>query len=376
MIWPKIIKLFLSIGLIGLGFFAVVMLYSEESAEEANYVNVYNWYGVIPSEVLKQFETETGITIRYDLFDNNEVVEAKLFSGNSGYDVIFPSASPYVVRHIHAGVYQKLNKDLLPNLKYIDSRVNDKIRFADPSLEYAIAYYWGTYGFLYVEEEVLKRLPEAPVLSYRMLFDPEVVSKFSDCGITLLDEAVDVYPAMLAYLGMDPQSSREEDLAEAQKHLLKIRSYIKRFSSLRFLNEVVSGESCVAQAWSGDAHAAQEKADEVGRDVRIKYVVPEEGGSMWIDCMVIPKGAPHPKNAHKFINFLLRPDIGAKISNASKMAIANKQAMDYIEDSIRNDETIYPRDELLKKLRLDKPQSLAYDRLRTRYWTQFRAGKI
>lgn len=336
---------------------------------------MYNWYGVIPAELLKEFEEETGIKVRYDLFDNNEIVEAKLFSGNSGYDVIFPSASPYVVRQIEAGVYQRINKDLLPNLKYVDPDVNEKMRFADPGLDHAIAYYWGTFGFIYVEEEILKRMPDAPVHSYRMLFDPEVVSKFADCGVTLLDEAVDVYPPTLTYLGKDPRSDSPEDLALAQEHLLKIRPYIKRFSSMRFMNEVVSGESCLAQAWSGEAQSAQERADEVGRKVKIRYTVPQEGGTMWIDAIVIPKEAPHPKNAHKFINFLLRPDVSAKISNATHIAVANTAALEFVEEDIKNDPTVYPPKELLDRLELDRPQDVDYERKRTRYWTQMRVGK-
>lgn len=345
------------------------------SPKEDNYVNVYNWYGAIPAELLKEFEEETGIKVRYDLFDNNEIVEAKLFSGNSGYDVIFPSASPYVVRHIQAGVYQRINKNLIPNFKYVDGRINEKMRFADPGLDHAIAYYWGTFGFIYVEEEILKRMPDAPVDSYRMLFDPKVVSKFTDCGVTLLDEAVDVYPPMLTYLGKDPRSNSQQDLELAQNHLLKIRPFIKRFSSTRFMNEVVSGESCLAQAWSGEAQSAQARADEVGRKVHIRYTVPTEGGTLWIDAMVIPRGAPHQKNAHKFINFLLRPDISAKISNATHMAVANTAAMQFVEGDIAKDPTVYPPADLLERLELDRPQNVEYERKRTRYWTQMRVGK-
>lgn len=340
--------------------------------ESKRYVNVYNWYGVIPAPVLKQFEKETGITLRYDLFDNNEVVEAKLFSGNSGYDVIFPSASPYVVRHIKTGIYQKINKTLLPNLKHVDPQINEKMRLADPHLEYAIPYFWGTFGFLYVEEEVQKRFPNAPVDSYRMLFDPEVVSKFADCGVTLLDESVDIYPAVLAYLHKDPLSDSPSDLELAQQNLIKIRKYIKRFSSLRFINEIVAGDSCVAQAWSGDAQTAQEKATDVGRDVHIKYVVPKEGGIIWIDCIVIPVDAPHVREAHEFINFLLRPDISAKITNEMSVAIANRDSLTYVKESIRNDQTIYPRGEILESLTLDRPQSLEYERLRSDYMRLFK----
>lgn len=347
-----------------------------QQSDEDPYVNVYNWYAVIPQDVLKEFEEETGIKIRYDLYDNNEILEAKLLSGNSGYDVIFPSASPYVIRHIQADMYERLDKSLLPNFKYVDQDVNEKLRFADPELDHAIAYYWGTFGFLYVEEEILKRFPNAPVDSYRLLFDPEVVSKFSDCGVTLLDEAVDVYPQVLTYLGKDPRSENLQDLEEAQEHLLKVRPYIKRFSSLRFLNEIVSGESCLAQAWSGEAQAAQERADEVGRKVHMKYTVPKEGGVMWIDVVAIPKGAPHLKNAHLFINFLLRPDISARVTNATNIAVANTQSLEFVHEKLLNDSTVFPPRELLQKLELDRLQEPDYERKRTRYWTQVRVGNV
>lgn len=369
--------LFLS-GLILGVLIAIKVLFfpTSSSFEEKPYVNVYNWYGMIPLHLIEQFEKETGITVRYDLYDNNEIVEAKLFSGNSGYDVIFPSASPYICRQVEAGVYQKLNKSLLPNLKHIDPIIYEKMRIADPTLEYAVPYYWGTFGFAYVEEEITKRLPHAPTHSYRMLFDPDVVSHFKDCGVTLLDEAVDIYPPTLAYLGISPHSDSLEDLNTAHQHLTTIRPSISRFSSSRFVNELVSGESCLAQAWSGEAQLAQQRADEVGKPIHIRYVVPAEGGTMWIDAIIIPKNAPHPKNAHKFINFLLRPDISAEIANEIQLAIANKDALPLINTNIKNDPTIFPKREILEKLQLDKPQSLAYERQRTRLWTQFKIGKV
>ncbi len=356
-------------------FFGVAFLYLKDSSSPSHaYLNVYNWYGMIPKDILDEFQAETGITIRYDLYDNNEILEAKLFAGNSGYDVIFPSASPYAVRQVEAGVYQKLDKSLIPNLANVDPVIYDQMRLADPDLEYTIPYYWGTFGFAYVEEEILKRMPDAPVNSYRMLFDPEVVSKFQGCGVTLLDESVDVYPAVLTYLGKDPRSDSLDDLNEAQSQLKKIRTSVKRFSSSRFVNELVGGESCLAQAWSGEAQLAQDRADEVGKKIHIRYVVPKEGGTLWIDAIAIPKGAPNFENAHKFIDFLLRPKISARIANAIKLAIANKQATPYIEDKIKLDPTIYPKPDVMARLKLDQPQNAAYERYRTRLWTEFRLG--
>ncbi len=370
------VRLLLSAGIaVILGLAAATYFRPVPLSTEDQYLNVYNWYGMIPKGVIDEFEAETGISVRYDLYDNNEILEAKLFSGNSGYDVIFPSASPYAVRQIEADVYQKIDKTLIPNLKNVDPAIYEQMRLADPQLEYTVPFYWGTFGFAYVEEEITKRLPQAPVNSYKMLFDPEVVAKFADCGVTLLDEPVDVYPAVLTYLGKDPRSDSLEDLEAAQQGLTRIRSSVKRFSSSRFVNELVGGESCLAQAWSGEAQLAQARADEAGKKIHIRYVVPDEGGTLWIDTMAIPQGAPHPKNAHKFIDFLLRPQISARISNATKLAVANKAASPYIEDKIKSDATIYPKPETMAKLKLDRPQSITYERCRTRLWTQFRLGK-
>jgi putrescine transport system substrate-binding protein len=343
--------------------------------QEEPYLNIYNWYAMIPKSVLDEFEQETGIKIYYDLYDNNEILEAKLLTGTSGYDLVFPSASPYIATQIAVGAHQKLVKEWIPNLKHIDPVIYEKMRIVDPELAYSIPYYWGTFGFAFVEEEIDKRLPNAPKDSLRMLFDPDVVKHFKSCGVTLLDEAVDVYPAMLTYLSKDFHSDALDDLEAAHKALLKIRPYINRFSSSRFVNELVAGESCIAQAWSGEAQLAHQRAQEVGKNINIRYVVPKEGGSLWIDAMVIPRGAPHPKNAHRFINFLLTPRISAIIANDIRLAIANKDALPMIDKAIKDDETIYPKPEIMAKLKLDKNQSQDYERIRTRLWTQFRIGQ-
>ncbi len=368
--------LIISAILLGLGFYFTKPSYDSATPQnEEAYLNVYNWYAMIPKSVLDEFEEKTGIKVNYDLYDNNEILEAKLLTGNSGYDVVFPSAAPYIATQISVGAHQKLDKSLIPNLIHMDPIVYEKMRVVDPQLEYAVPYYWGTFGFAFIEEEIDKRLPNAPKDSFRMIFDPEVVKHFSSCGVTLLDEAVDVYPAMLSYLKKDSHSDSLEDLKEAHKHLLKIRPYVNRFSSSRFVNELVGGESCIAQAWSGEAHLAHERAQEVGKNVNIRYVVPKEGGALWIDAMVIPRGAPHPKNAHKFINFLMEPRISAIIANEIRLAIANKDALPLIDSQIKDDETIYPKPDVMAKLKLDKNQAQEYERIRTRLWTQFRIGQ-
>ena len=341
---------------------------------EPPYLNVYNWYGMIPASILHKFETETGIHVRYDLYDNNEILEGKLLAGRSGYDIVFPSASPYIERQIRAGVFQKIDKSKLRNLHHLDPDIASCMQTVDPGLIYSIPFYWGTFGFAYVEEVILARMPDAPVNSYRMLFDPGIVSKFKSCGVTLLEESVDVYPPIMAFLGLDPQSSDLNDLEAAQQQLLKIRPSISRFLGARFGAELVSGEVCLAQAWSGDIQVAQEQAKESKRKTTIRYVIPEEGGTLWIDAICMPKDAPHPKNAYIFIDFLLRPDISAAITNEARTPIANKGAEHLINDELRHNETLYPRPEVLKRLKLDKIQNPRYEEIRTRCWFQAKQG--
>ena len=341
---------------------------------EPPYLNVYNWYGMIPESVLHQFEQETGIHLNYDLYDNNEILEAKLLAGSSGYDIVFPSASPYIERQIRAGVYQKLDKSKLTNLHHMDPEFANRMEGVDPGLLYSIPFYWGTFGFAYIEELILARMPDAPVNSYRMLFDPKIVSKFKSCGVTLLDEAVDVYPAVMTYLGMDPQSSDLDELKTAQTHLLKVRPSVSRFLGPRFASELVAREACLCQAWSGDVQGAQEQAKEAKKKTTIRYVVPEEGGTMWIDAICMPIDAPHPKNAHLFINFLLRPEVNAEITNQLFFPTTNKSAKALIHPEILNNETLYPRPEVFNRLKLDKIQNSGYEGIRTRYWFLAKKG--
>lgn len=337
-------------------------------------LNVYNWYGMIPKSIIKQFEDETGIHIRYDLYDNNEMLEAKLLAGSSGYDIIFPSASPYIEREIRAGALQKLDKTKITNYQNIDPLFIEQIRTVDPDLSYCIPFYWGTIGFAYVEEAILARMPDAPVTSYRMLFDPDVVSKFKSCGVSLLDEAVDVYPAVMAYLGFDPQSTDLNELKMAQQKLLAIRPFLSRFLGERFATEMVSGEVCICQAWSTDVKLAQQQAKESNQQTTIRYVVPKEGGILWIDAICIPRDAPHPQNAHLFINFLLRPDISAAITNTLSYPTTNKKAKPLVNKDILNDETLYPSPEVFDRLKLDKIQNSRYEEIRTRYWFLAKQG--
>lgn len=338
--------------------------------EETPVVNVYNWYNMLPPDVLEDFYKETGIRVRVDFYDNNDVVQAKLLAGNSGYDVVFPTASPYLSAQIKAGVYQPLNKALIPSYDAIEPALRTQMHTVDPGNIYAVPYYWGTIGFAYNEDMIKARMPNAPVDSYALLFDPKVVAHFKDCGVTLLEESTDIYPVVLNFIGKPADSDRLDDLKAAQKHLMEIRPCIRRFSSSRIVGELTSGETCLAQTWSGDTQMAVREAKKLGKNLR--YVIPKEGTSLWIDAMAIPKDAPNPKNAHLFIEFVLRPDIAARISQLTLLATPTRAAYAFIPRELREDPSIFPPPEMMENLRLDPEHNLDYERVRNRYWMDFR----
>lgn len=355
----------------------IYFLFSKQKDQEDAIVNIYDWYGMLPADIIQEFEKETGIHVRYDVYDNNEVLEAKLLASNSGYDVVFPTASPYVSRQIKVGIYQRLNKELLPNLKGSNKIITAHMDTVDPGMVYAIPYYWGTLGIAFDKDKVKARLPNVDLESYDMLFNPENLKKLKTCGVSFLEEATDVMPLVLNYLGRPSNSETKDDLKLTTEHLFKLRPSIRRFTSSRFMNDLVLGDVCIAQSWSGDAHQAEHDAKELGRN--IVYVVPKEGTTLWIDCMAIPVGSPHPINAHKFINFLLRPEISARITNKTKLPTVIDAALPMIEKEIKNNKGIYPKPDVMKKLRLDTPQtsdeSLKFDRERTKAWIKIRLNR-
>lgn len=337
-------------------------------------VNIYDWYGVLPQSVLDAFERETGIRIHYDVFDNNETLDAKLLASNSGYDVVFPSVTPYGVRHLHLGIYQKFNKTWLPNLRPIDPLLLEKIKPVDPNMDYFLPYYWGTTGIAF-DEEVLERvLPGVPKDGYHLLFDPALVAKLAPYGISLLQEPVDVFPPFMTYIGLNHRSRSLEDLWVAAQGLEKICAPVRRFSASRFMMDLVMGDVCIAQSWSGEALKAIEDAHKVGR--RIRYIIPKEGADIWIDGAAIPVGAPNVKNAHAFLNFLLRPDVSAAITNHSHMATMVLEARPLVEPEILSNPLVFPPKEVLSKLALSPafvtPQDVVYERVMMRLWAQIK----
>jgi putrescine transport system substrate-binding protein len=360
---------FLSILIIGLFLF-----WGKEQlrAEASKIVNVYSWAYVFSPEILKLFEEETGIKVNLDVYDSPEVMETKLFAGHSGYDVVMVTVWPYLPRQLEAHIYQPLDRKLIPEWEKVDADLLSRMEEIDPGNQFSLPYLWGTSGFAYNKTKILEQLPHAPLQSDAMLFDPLVVSRLN-CGVMLIDSPVDVFPAVLCYLKLDPQSGSVEDLKKASTALSQVRSYIKKFQPVPSARDLTSGDYCLVEGFSGELLQAQKLGKEMGME--IEYVIPEEGGALWVDALAIPQDAPHIEAAHAFINFVLRPDIIAKITDELSTANSVPASLSLIEKEIRENPLIYPSTEVKKKLYVDKAHSPQYERLRLREWTRVKIGR-
>jgi putrescine transport system substrate-binding protein len=343
-------------------------------ATEEKVLNVYNWSDYIDPGVIEAFQKETGIAVTYDVFDSNEVLETKLLTGNSGYDVVVPSAY-FLERQIKAGVFRKLDPALLPNLSNLDPALLARAAQHDPGNEHGVVYMWGTTGIGYDAGKLAEILPDAPVDSWSLIFDPAIISKFKDCGVSLLDDPTDMVSTALLWLGKDPNSQSEADLAQAEAALLAIRPYIRSIHSSQYIEDLANGEVCIAVGYSGDILQAQDRAEEAGKDADIRYSIPKEGALMWFDTLAIPADAPHPGNAHAFIDYLLRPDVAAANSNFVYYANANAAATALIDAELRDDPGIYPTPEVKERLQPNLAKSAEYTRLLNRSWTRFTTGQ-
>ena len=336
-------------------------------------VNVYNWSDYIDPQVLKDFEKQYGIKVNYDVFDKNEVLETKLLTGNTGFDVVVPSA-PFLELEIRAGALEKLDKSAVPNLKYLDPAVQSSVALYDPGNQYAADYMWITSGVGYNVQAVKARLPDAPLDSWRMLYDPTVVSKLKDCGVTVLDEPTEVIGTALLYLGKDPNSESPADLAAAMKVLAAIRPYVRYVDSSRYIDDLANGNICLALGWSGDVKQAAVRAQQAGKAYSIAYSIPKEGAVENFDVLAIPANAPHPRNANLFINYLLDPHVAARNSNLVKYANGDLASRPFLDQSVRDDPGIYPPPAVLHTMVPERAKSMQFMRLLTRAWTNFKTG--
>jgi putrescine transport system substrate-binding protein len=342
--------------------------------EEEKIVNVYNWSDYIDPATLEQFTAETGIKVNYDVFDSNEVLETKLLAGNTGYDVVVPSAS-FMERQIKAGVFQKLDRSKLPNWSNLDPEILQRVALHDPGNEYSVNHMWGTTGIGFNVAKVEAIMPNAPVDSWDLVFDPKYASKFKDCGISVLDAPTEIFGAVLAWLGKDPNSQAEEDLKLAEEKLMAIRPYVRMIHSSNYIDALANGEICIAVGWSGDILQSRDRAAEAGQGVEIRYNVPKEGTIIWFDMYAIPADAPHPNNAHAFIDFMMKPEVAAANSNFVNYATGNAASLPLVDEAVRDDPGVYPPAEVKAKLFPDLAETEEFTRLVNRSWTRFTTGQ-
>src|SRR6202522_2252568 len=340
----------------------------ESAAAEEKRLFIYNWTDFIGRDTIAEFEKETGIKVVYDVYDSEETMDARLLAGSAGYDVVVASTE-YFGREIKAGVYIPLDRSKLPNWKNLDPRILAIQTAHDPGNLHSVPYMHAINGFAYNVDMIKTRMPNAPVNSLDLLFQPEIVSIFADCGVTFLDSAADTLLLALQYLGLDPNSTKPEDYKAAENLLLKVRPYVRAFDSSEYLNGLANKEICVAMSWSSDYALSRARAKAVGVNVNLAFTVPKEGANEVFSSLLIPDGAPHPEAAYRFINFILRPDIIAEITNAIYYGNDNIASRPLVDPRILADVTLYPTPAIEARLYKSAEVNAATERLRTRSWT-------
>jgi putrescine transport system substrate-binding protein len=338
-------------------------------------VNVYNWSDYIDSTILEDFTKETGIKVVYDVFDSNEILETKLLAGSTGYDIVVPTGT-FLARQIQAGVFQKLDKSKLPNLKNMDPVVMDRLTKYDPGNEYAINYMWGTTGIGYNVAKVKERLGEnADMTTWESVMNPDNLAKLADCGVMMLDTAEEILPAAMNYLGINPDSQEPADLEKAQEHMMKLRPHIRKFHSSEYINALANGDICIAVGWSGDILQARTRAQEAGAGVEVQYSIPKEGALMWFDNMAIPADAKNVEEAHIFLDYIMRAEVAAKASNYVYYANGNVASKPLLNADVIGDTAIYPDEATMAKLYTVSAKDQKVQRLMTRAWTTIVTGQ-
>jgi len=337
-------------------------------------LNIYNWSNYIAQETIPTFEKQTGIKVKYDNYDSDDALQGKLMAGSTGYDIVVPTSS-YMAKQIQAGMYQKLDKSKLPNLVNLDPALMKIVSAVDPGNQYGVPWAVGTNGLGYNANKIKAILGDnAPVDSWSLMFDPQYVSKLKTCGVSFLDSASEVFPAALIYAHKNPDSNNPDDIRAAFEVLKKIRPYITQFNSSSYVDDLANGDSCLAFGYSGDVNIAHDRAVEAKRPYDVRFSNPKEGGLMWMDMMVIPKDAPHPEAALKWINYIEEPKTSAQITDAVFYANANMPAKHYVTPSVLSNPTVYPSGESLKTMTVLAPKPLNIMKLENRLWDELKTG--
>src|SRR5712675_2309711 len=338
-------------------------------------VNFYNWSDYIDPTVLEDFTKETSIKVKYDTFDSNDMLETKLLAGRTGYDVVVPTAY-FLARQVKAGVFRKLDKSKLPNLHNAWDDIAARLAAYDPGNQYAVNYMWGTTGIGYNVKKARELLgANGKIDSWDLVFKPENVAKFKDCGVHLLDSSDDILAAALHYLGLDPNTTNEADLQKAADLVSKIRPYVRKFHSSEYLSALATGEICFVVGWSGDIMQARSRAAEAKNDIAVGYVIPKEGAQMFFDNLVIPADARNVNEAYELINYLYRPEVAAKNSNFLSYANGNLASQKLVDPQILDDKNIYPDQATLAKLFVITARDPATQRVINRLWTKVKTGR-
>jgi len=343
-------------------------------AAEDKSLNLYIWNDYLAPDTVSNFEKETGIKVSVSNYGSNEELDSKLASGSSGFDIVVPSASSYE-RQIRAGYYRKLDKSKLPNLSNMDPELQQRLAMHDPGNNYAVLHMWGTTGIGYNVQKVKAAMPDAPTDSWRMVFDPQVAQHFQKCGIAMLDSVTEMFTMALSYLHKDPNSQVPADLDAAAAMMMKIRPYLRYIDTQRIISDLANGEICVAIGYNGDILQARDRARENGTGQQIAYFIPQEGSIIWFDSYLIPKDAPHPDNAHAFINYMLLPKVIAAVTNTVRYANGNSNAAKLIKPDVLNDPGVYPPPQTKVRLVPDLADTEETTRQMTRLWTKFMTGR-
>lgn len=338
-------------------------------------LNVYNWAEYTAEDTIPGFEREAGVKVRYDTYDSNDTLQAKLLTGNSGYDIVVPSTH-YAARQIEGGLFQKLDKSRIPNWANLDPAIMKLLEPVDPGNQYLVPWGYGTNALGFNVTKAKEIMGEdVDLADWSLLFDPEKVKKFASCGVSVLDEAAQVFPAALHYLGKDPNSSNSDDLKAALALLKSIRPYIRQFSSSGYIDELASGDLCMVYAFSGDVLIAADRAREGKRPYEIDYFLPRNGAPAWFDTMAVPKDAANPELAFDFINYMSKPEVSAAITNTMFYPNANKAARALVKPEVANNESIYPPDEVAEKIFVIQAQPLNVQRQQSRMWAELKSGR-